>query len=115
MLGGIMNRTLAAAALVALTASACAKRPDAITPATIPMDAYTAMGCTELNTMLAAEEGNLRSLSSQQNNAATGDAVGVFLIGVPLSSATGGDKEGDIAVSKGKIEAMRAAKLRNQC
>jgi hypothetical protein len=35
-----------------------------------------------------------------------GDAVGVLLIGVPISSLSGSDKEGLIAASKGKIIAM---------
>ena len=38
----------------------------------------------------------------------TVDAVGVFLIGVPVSSLTGGDVSGHIAASKGKILALEA-------
>ena len=102
-------------ALLALVLTACAKRPDAIAPTAIPMDAYTNMSCDELLTLLATEQANLAALSQQQNNAATGDALGVFLIGVPVSSVGGGDKEGNIAVSKGKIQAIEAAKLRKGC
>ena len=35
---------------------------------------------------LIAENEKLAALSKAQNSAATGDAVGVFLIGVPMSS-----------------------------
>lgn len=105
----------AVAALVAIVVSGCAKQPSAIAPATIPFEAYTGLECSRLAADLAAEEANLRTLSAAQSNAATGDAVGVFLVGVPISSVTGGDKEGDIAVSKGKIEAMKAARLKKSC
>ena len=43
--------------------------------------------------------------------AVTGDAVGVFLVGVPISSVTGGNKEGQIAASKGKVDALQARLL----
>lgn len=93
----------------------CAKRPDAIVPTSIPMNAYTGLSCPDLTIALLQEESALNGLSSQQNSAATGDALGVFLVGLPLASATGGDKEGMIAVTKGKVEAMKAAKLSKGC
>ena len=58
--------------------------------------------------MLADERNTLSTLSVQQNNAVAGDAVGVFLIGVPVSSLSGGDKAGEIAATKGKIIALEA-------
>ena len=105
-----------ASLLIAITALlGCAKRPDAITPASIPMAAYTNLSCAELKQAHATERARLSGLSAAQNSAATGDAVGVFLIGVPAASLTGGDKEGDVAVSKGKIEAMSQAALAKRC
>jgi len=84
--------------IVALSLSvgtvACAKRPDAIVPVDIPIAAYTNLSCQALASELVKERSTLASLSKQQNEAATGDAVGVFLIGVPASSTFGGDKEG---------------------
>ncbi len=103
------------AAMVILVVTGCARRPDAIAPATIPFEAYMTQDCSELASLLIAEQQMLNVLSSQQNSAATGDAVGVFLVGVPVSSLTGGDQEGNIAVSKGKIEAIEAARLRKGC
>lgn len=41
--------------------------------------------------------------------------MGVFLIGVPASSLTGGDKEGDISVSKGKVIAIESASKVKGC
>ncbi|WP_113358105.1 hypothetical protein [Rhizobium sp. SYY.PMSO] len=91
------------AVIALLPLAACAKRPDAIVPTEIPMAAYSNLDCTGLTRELNAEQGKLTSLSKQQNNAANGDAFGVFLIGVPMSSVTGGDKEGVISVTKGKV------------
>ena len=87
-------------------ASGCAKRPDAIVPVDIPMAAYSGLNCKGIAQETIAENNKLAALSKSQNSAATGDAVGVFLIGVPMSSVTGGDKEGMIAVSKGKVQAL---------
>lgn len=95
---------LAAATLAAL--SSCAKRPDAIVPVDIPMAVYQGQSCQQLGNELIKEQQNLAAVSKAQNEAATGDAVGVFLIGVPMSSAVGGDKEGQVAVAKGKVQAI---------
>ncbi len=109
-----MFRFMFAAALAA-TLAACAKRPDAIAPVATTMAAYASLSCAEL---ARAEEGEAKALavlSDQQNSAATGDAVGVFLIGVPVSTVAGGDKAGEIAASKGRLEAMRQAATAKRC
>ncbi|MDZ7937953.1 MAG: hypothetical protein U5M53_06590, partial [Rhodoferax sp.] len=96
-----MKKTIiAAAALAAL--SSCAKRPDAIVPVDIPMAVYQGQSCQQLGNELIKEQQNLAAVSKAQNEAATGDAVGVFLIGVPMSSAVGGDKEGQGGRRKGE-------------
>ncbi|ULJ73321.1 hypothetical protein [Rhizobium gallicum] len=100
---------------ILLAATSCAKRPDAIVPADIPMAAYTGSPCPVLATELVKEQENLAALSEAQNRAATGDAVGVFLIGVPASSTFGGDKEGQVAVSKGKVQAIQSAMRSKNC
>lgn len=90
------------AAVAALALSACAPRPVSLGNAYVNHDCRAAV--SELN----AERQSLVALSQAQSNAATGDAIGVFLIGVPTSSLTGGNKAGDIAASKGKILALEA-------
>lgn len=79
------------------------------------MAAYGNLGCEQLAQEYLKEQGNLAALSKQQNQAATGDAFGVFLIGVPASSLTGGDKEGQIAVSKGKVTAIESSMKAKSC
>nr|WP_316653984.1 hypothetical protein [uncultured Gellertiella sp.] len=93
----------------------CAKRPDAIVPVDIPMAAYGNESCKGLAREMISEQNKLAALSKAQNNAANGDAFGVFLIGVPMSSTFGGDKEGELAVSKGKIVALENAMKAKNC
>ncbi len=57
----------------------------------------------------------MAAVSKAQNDAATGDAFGVFLIGVPMSSTFGGDKEGQVAVNKGKVQAIENALKAKGC
>ena len=93
----------------------CAKRPDAIVPVDIPIAAYAGRTCPQLATELSGEQTKLTALSKEQNQAATGDAVGVFLVGVPASSVFGADKEGEVAVSKGKVLAIQNAMKSQRC
>jgi len=96
--------------LIALTVAAaiagCAQSPDAIAPVAMSSQSYDYMNCTTARQSLDNERATLAALSSQQKQAAIGDAVGVFLIAVPVSSLTGGDKAGLIGASKGKVQAL---------
>lgn len=101
-----MNKKLAIFALP-LLAAACAKGPDAIAPISMG-NAFAGASCQDAAQDLAAERQALATLESAQRGAVAGDAIGVFLIGVPMSSLSGGDKAGDIAASKGKVLALEA-------
>ncbi|OAE40685.1 hypothetical protein A7J57_10525 [Agrobacterium tumefaciens] len=72
------------------------------------MAAYSNLDCQALARDFITEQASLSAVSKQQHDAATGDAVGVFLVGVPMSSTFGGDKEGQVAVAKGKVNAIEA-------
>ncbi|WP_436255680.1 hypothetical protein [Neorhizobium sp. LjRoot104] len=100
---------------LALVITSCAKRPDAIVPADIPMAAYTNYSCEQLGQEMIKEQTALAAVSKQQHDAATGDAFGVFLIGVPMSSTFGGDKEGQVSVAKGKVQAIQSAMMSKGC
>ncbi|MHB0952013.1 MAG: hypothetical protein ACYC10_08790 [Allorhizobium sp.] len=93
----------------------CAKRPSAIVPVDIPMAAYTNLECQQLAQEQVKEQTSLAALSKSRNDAANGDAFGVFLIGVPVGSVAGGDKEGDVALSKGKVQAIQSAMMSKGC
>jgi hypothetical protein len=84
-------------------------------PADIPMAAYTNFSCEQLEQEMIKEQTALSAISKAQNDVATGDAVGVFLIGVPMSSTFGGDKEGQVSVAKGKVQAIQSAMMSKGC
>lgn len=52
----------------------------------------------------AEDKARLQALTAQQNKTANNDALGVFLIGLPLGSMSGGDAETEIALLKGRCE-----------
>lgn len=81
--------TLAGLALVAVLA-ACATPPERISA--VP----NAGPCSP------QDRQRLAVLSSKQSQAATNDALGVFLIGVPVASLAGANNEAEIAILKGR-------------
>ena len=83
----------AAALAGVVVLAACATRPDKI--AAVPNSGP----CTD------ADRTRLATLYGKQDKAATGDALGVFLIGVPVSSLAGADNEAEIAILKGRCGA----------
>lgn len=92
--------------LSVLVISACAKKPDQIAAVDIGTDAYARYSCTQLVSEKTKISQELENLSAKQKSAASGDAWGVFLLGLPLSSMSGGDQEALIAVAKGKVQAL---------
>ena len=100
-----MKPILALAALPLL--AACAQGPGSIQPVATG-NAFAEMNCQRAADDLTAERQSLEALSSKQRGAQIGDAIGVFLIAVPVSSLTGGDVAGQIGASKGKIAALEA-------
>ena len=93
--------------ILILGVAACAKSPDAIAPVAMG-NAFSGMACGAASQMLAAERPVLAALEQRQRSAVTADAIGVFLILIPVSSLTGNDVTGELAASKGKVLALEA-------
>lgn len=107
-----MKKYLTISLLIAASAlGACAKRADSVVPVSMT-GAFDGVTCKQIGPLLETERATMATLSQKQNSAATGDAVGVFLLGVPVSSVVGGNVEGALAASKGKVLALeqRAAR-----
>lgn len=107
-----MKRTLLYAAFAL---AGCAKGPDAVVPVAVPLAAYENLDCHQLAAEYLAEAEREAALRQAQQNAAAGDAIGVFLILVPVSSVFGGNKEGELAIAKGKVQAIESALLARGC
>ena len=99
--------TLIALSSIALL-SACAERPDSIAATPMPESMYSNLSCSKARAERTQVQSTLNAMEAAQNIAATGDAIGVFLIGVPWSSLSGKDKAGQIGTEKGKLLAIDA-------
>ncbi len=91
-----MRHIVISVGLAALLAG-CATPPQNIKPVH-----YTGDTCTQ------EKMNRLQELSAMQSTTATNDAVGVFLIGMPLGSMGGGDRQHEIARLKGACQANAA-------
>lgn len=100
-----MNMKIMLASALIVTTAACTPRPDSIAPVSMT-GAFDTMSCNQAINDLNTERKFLAELERQQNEAATADAIGVFLVLVPVSKLTGGDRAGAIGASKGKVIAL---------
>lgn len=94
--------------LSGLLLAACAKAPGSVAPIPMPNGMFAQMSCEQTRAEHVAGTAALNTLERQQRNAATGDAISVFMLGLPASSLFGGDKSGDLGVAKGKMLALDA-------
>ncbi|WP_081780690.1 hypothetical protein [Sulfitobacter sp. 20_GPM-1509m] len=108
-----MNKIILLAAIASL--GACAKQPDQIAAVDIGSNEYRGYSCKQLLETEVKYTQALTNLSAQQKSAANGDAWGVFLLGLPLSSMGGNDKETMIAVTKGHLQSIDREQARKNC
>ena len=101
--------TVTALVLGTLVLPACASRPDAIAPSPVSAAEYQSLSCSQITSQLGEKRDVLREAERQQNRAATGDAIGVFLVLLPMSTVFGGDNEGVVAQYKGEVLALERA------
>lgn len=99
----------------ALALAACAKSPDKIAAVEVDRNSFAAYNCNQLRQSYVENVQNLQVLSAAQKSAQDADALGVFLIGLPVSSMGGGDKETDIAVTKGRLQGIQRTAVAKNC
>ncbi len=108
-------KSLYLAVAMAVTLSACAKAPDQIAAVQIEDSTYASASCKSLVKNEIRQTQLLHALSADQKKAKNGDAWGVFLLGLPISSMSGADKETEIAVTKGRLDAIRRQQASKGC
>jgi hypothetical protein len=96
---------LATACALALLAG-CASRAGGVAPMSISAAEYSHLTCADARAALEVSRQRENALTRQQNNAATADAVGVFLLFVPAGSLFGGNVEGELSQAKGEVLAL---------
>ncbi len=95
--------------------AACAKQPEKIVAADIGPNPYTKLSCQQLAAERLNLEQALEKLSASQKNVASGDVFSVLLIGVPASAVSGNDKETQIAIAKGRLNAVEQVQVAKSC
>jgi hypothetical protein len=101
-------------ASIVILVSACASRPESISASFVAHEKYIAGDCARLATQHSNARAELAKVSEMQNSKANGDAIGVFLLGIPFSQLSG-DYAGDVAKWKGEVEAIETAQIINNC
>jgi len=96
-------------AVMGLGLAGCATRASGVAPVSVSAVEFQGLTCEETRSRLASARERENALTRQQNNAATADAVSVFLFLVPLGSVFGADKEGELAEAKGEVNALERA------
>jgi hypothetical protein len=114
-LKGMKMKKMLLVATVLVTLSACAKQPENIAAIPVAGNPYASYTCTELGMEKLQITQQLAGVESEQRSAATSDAWGVFLIGLPVSSMSGNDKEAAIAVAKGRVNEIDRVSLARNC
>jgi hypothetical protein len=109
----VYKRTILASAVLVFV-SACANRPESISASYVSHEKYMDGDCVALNTQMSNARAELSKVSDMQNSKATGDAWGVFLLGVPFSKLSG-DHEADVAKWKGEVGAIETAQIKHKC
>lgn len=109
-----MLKKITLLSLAVAVISGCASRPESISASYVSHEKYIGNECTVLATNMADARAELGKYSDLQNEKANGDAVGVFLLGIPFSQLSG-DHEADVAKWKGEIEAIETAQIKNNC
>lgn len=112
-----INKGLAVGACFAglIVVSGCSPRPENIEAADVGSGAYTSMNCRQLAERQLHFNQQLTDLSAAQNRAASGDAWGVFLLGLPVSRMSGGDRATEISVTRGHLNEIAREQQRKNC
>lgn len=103
------------ALLVALSVAGCASSPENIKPTYTSEDHYLGLTCEQLGQESQRLNDALKTASEKQKSASSKDALGVFLIGMPLGSMSGEDIGPEVARLKGEVEAVQRAQNRKGC
>lgn len=100
---------------IAVLFSACAKNPDRISAFEISSHGFKDYSCERLASEKQTSVHQLENLSAQQRAAADGDAIGMFLVGLPISSMAGNDREAAVSLAKGTIQAIERVQVAKGC
>ena len=100
---------------VVLLLTACAKPPEDIAAAAVPVDPYIRKSCVELAALHAERRRALGELEARQRATAQEDRDAMWAVHIPMASVRGGDKEEEVASAKGELQAVASALRAGGC
>jgi hypothetical protein len=101
--------------IAVLFLAACAQQPENIAAVDVAGDPYRGYSCQQLKAEHLKISQELEVASADQKKAASNDALGVFLLGLPLASMSGNDKEATIAIAKGRVQELDKKMVAKRC
>lgn len=110
----MMRKALVICGFLAMLAG-CAQRPDEITATPTSDLQYRSLACPQLRGEYDRINAELFRLGRAQHDKAEQDAFGVFMVGVPVGSMSGGDYKPQIATMKGQLQAIAAVSGAKNC
>lgn len=108
-------RLIPAMTAVSVTFAGCAKTPESIAPAYVSPMTYSSYTCEQLKSEAIRIDEALSRASAQQNDARQSDTVGVILLGLPVSSLSGGNVADQIAYLKGHKDTIQQTQITSNC
>ena len=108
-----MKKTVSIPALLLL--AACAAKPENIQASYISPMTYDGYSCSQLLQESSRIESALVTASKKQNDARTGDTIGVILLGLPVSSLSGSAVAPEIAKLKGEKNTLQQTLIAKNC
>lgn len=100
---------------VVLAVSACAQKPESIQAAYVSPTTYQGWSCQQLQSEATRIDAALQRASAAQEKARSNDTAGVILLGLPVSSLSGGNVAPQIADLKGHKQVIEQAQIQHNC
>lgn len=101
--------------LLVLLCAGCAASPESIPPAYVSPVTYQSWNCKQLGEEAQRLSAAYSLAAQRQYQAQTGDAVGVILVGLPVSSLSGANIAPEIARLKGEHETVYKTAVTKGC
>lgn len=101
--------------LMCVILMSCATAPEDITPTYVSALEFNKYTCDQIAEEIHLTEIALKTASKAQDKARSNDTWGVLLLGVPVSSLSGGNQHAHIANLKGTLDALNKVNINKLC
>lgn len=102
-------------AVLAIFVSACAQSPENIKPLAINSQPYAYLSCPQLTEYKATLTAAYDKAADSEKDARLEDGASLFLLGMPVGSATHEAVPWQIADLKGRINAVQELQVKDSC